>query len=801
MASGASSITSSIGAGAGAGFDVSGVVAQLTAIDRQPIFALQRRQDTLNREISALGAINTKLSALQTAANSVAEQSGLDIWQASTSDAAVATASAGTGAGAGSLTFRVDRLSGLHALRSRLVTGSTAASGGATTADRIAVVAGLGRTGVAHVRAGNTLANGSLAIAVEQASSGAQSTGTAVPTTTVVDATNNSFTVQVGGSTSTVTIANGTYDRAGLLTALQGAISNSGANGELTADMDASNQVVLTTVQEGSSSSIQVTGGSALGALGLSVDAIANTGTDGVISVRGHSTTVSNVSQGGVVTLDAGNGETLTATLDGGLRVGGATGKVAMLTTGSLQDVVSAINTANVGVKAQTVQTGTSAFRLQLSAATAGEETKLGVDPGVFNGLGGMVTAQNGQDAQITIGEGSGAFSVTSKTNTFDAVMGGWKITAKSASATNVTVDVQRDEDGVVKKVKDLVTSANEVISEMRKQTAVSTVKGGASGILAGDATMRSILGRVTSMFTGGGVTGVSVTRSGGIELDETKFRAAYQADPAAAVSSLTRGFSSSVSGVNYVSASSATRPGTYAVALTQAATKATSSTSFVGGAAGAETILVTRGSVSASYTTSSSESAESIRLGLQSALDKAGISLNVGLNGGGVNLSSGQWGTGGAFGVRWTTGGASEAVTGLNAEGTIDGRPATGLGRLLSLPADATSGAAGLRVEVTTEALSSMNVTYKAGLTGGISFGLQNIVQSNTGAMALADANRKSRVKAFTTQMDSMTRRADTREASLRRQYAALDSTIGKMKSQMSALQSQISSLGSNSD
>jgi flagellar hook-associated protein 2 len=311
---------------------------------------------------------------------------------------------------------------------------------------------------------------------------------------------------------------------------------------------------------------------------------------------------------------------------------------------------------------------------------------------------------------------------------------------------------------------------------------------------------MRSILGRVTSMFTGGGVTGVSVTRSGGVDLDEAKFRAAYQADPAAAVSSLTRGFSSSVSGLTYVAASSATRPGTYAVALTQAATKATSSTSFVGGAAGAETILVTRGSASASYTTSSSESAESIRLGLQSALDKAGIAINVGLTGGGVNLSSGQWGTGGAFGVRWTTSGTSEAVTGLNAEGTIDGKPATGLGRLLSLPTDATSGAAGLRVEVTAETLSTMNVTYKAGLTGGVAFGLQNIVQSNTGAMALADANRKSRVRAFTTQMDSMTRRADTREASLRRQYAALDSTIGKMKSQMSALQSQISSLGSNS-
>jgi flagellar hook-associated protein 2 len=165
------------------------------------------------------------------------------------------------------------------------------------------------------------------------------------------------------------------------------------------------------------------------------------------------------------------------------------------------------------------------------------------------------------------------------------------------------------------------------------------------------------------------------------------------------------------------------------------------------------------------------------------------------------VNLASNQWGTGGAFSVRWTTGGSADSVTGLNAAGTIDGQAATGLGRLLSLPTDSTSGAAGLRVEVTAETLGSQNVTYKTGLTGGIAYGLQGVVQANTGTMALADANRKARVRAFTTQMDSMTRRADTREASLRRQYAALDSTIGKMKSQMSALQSQIGNLSSGND
>jgi flagellar hook-associated protein 2 len=793
-----SSITSSIGAGAGAGFDVAGVVAQLSAIDRQPIAALQSRQDVLNREISALNSINTKLTALQTAANGVAEQSGLDLWQAASSDSSLATATAASGSNAGSLSFKVDRLAGLHTLRSRLVATSPSTSGGATTADRIAVVAGLGKTGISYVRAGSTLASGALAIAVEKASSGAKSSGSAVSSTTVVDGTNNSFTIQIGGSTNTVTIANGTYDRAGLLTALQAAISGSSASGKVTAEMNASNQIELTTVQEGSAASLQITGGTALTALGLGVEASANSGSDGIVAVRGHSTTISDTTQGTSVTLDAGNGETLTATLSGGLRVGGATGSVAMLATGSIQDVVSAINTANVGAKAQTVQTGTSSYRLQLSASVAGEDTKLGVDPAVFDGLGGMVTAQNGQDAQITIGEGSGAFSVTSKTNTFDSVMGGWKITAKSASTTSVTIDVQRDEDGVVKKVKDLIASANDVIAEMKKQTAVSTVKGAASGLLSKDSTVRSVLGRVTSMFTGGGVTGVSVDRNGAIQFDETQFRTAYESDPDTAVKALARGFSSSTSGVNYTGATNATKPGTYAVVLSQVATKATSSAAFVGGAGAAETVIVNRGSASASYTTSSGESAESIRLGLQNALDKAGIALSANLSGGGVNLSSNQWGTGGAFSVRWTTNGSTDTVTGLNAEGTIDGKTATGLGRVLSLPTDSTSGAAGLRVEVTAETTGSHSVTYKAGLTGGIAYGLQSIVQSNTGTMALADANRKSRVKAFTTQMDSMTRRADTREASLRRQYAALDSTIGKMKSQMSALQSQIGSLSS---
>ena len=792
----AGNVVSNIGAGAGAGFDVNGVVTQLMAIERQPIAALKSRQAGVSKELAAFTSVRSKLDSLKNAGIAISDSTALDVYTATSSNSSVADASATSGAATGSLSFAVTRLAGTHTLRSRLVASSLSAASGATTNQSLVVLGGIGSSGVKSVRAGSGLSTGAFAFSVEQASAAASVAGSSIATLTTIDNSTNQFTMSVNGSSHTVSIANGSYGKEELVAAINAAIAASSAAGNLTASLDAANHVQLQTRREGSSATVMITGGSALASIGLSVDSSAHTGTDGVVSVRGNSTVVTSVDSGSEITLDAGSGSTVVATLNGGLRVSNATGAVVSTGSGSVSDVVAAINGANVGVKATSVQSGVQQWRLQISSNTTGAAGAVAVDQSVFDGVGGMVVSQAAQDASLTFGEGAGAYSVESSTGVFDGVVSGWKITPKTVSTSPVTISVARDDAGVVAKVQALVNAANDALAELKKQSARGTPGGNNSGPLSGDATVRSLVSSISSAFSGTGIDGVSISRTNTVAFDAKKFLAAYQADPSGTVSKLARKAVITGSNMQYVAATAATAAGTYAVSLSRAATKAESTTEYPGGASGVETILVTRGSTSASYTTTAGESAQSIASGLQRAIDKAGMSITASSDGG-VKLSAGSYGSAGGFSTRWTTTGSVDAYAGLDAAGTIDGDTATGSGQYLSLPASSTSKAKGLRLLVSSSSIGAVGtVTYATGIAGSVAVALTSALNTLGGSISLAENARTSRVKGFNTQIASMERRANAREDSLRRQYAALDSNIGKMKSQQAALSSAIGSL-----
>ena len=130
---------------------------------------------------------------------------------------------------------------------------------------------------------------------------------------------------------------------------------------------------------------------------------------------------------------------------------------------------------------------------------------------------------------------------------------------------------------------------------------------------------------------------------------------------------------------------------------------------------------------------------------------------------------------------------------------GTIDGKTATGFGQYLSLGTDSTSGAAGLRIDTSKATTGAGSVTYKTGLAGAVAYAMTGLLRSGNGTLSLAESSRQTRVRAFTTQMDAMERRATAKEAQLKKQYAALDSTLGKMKGQLSSLASQLGNLSNS--
>ena len=231
--------------------------------------------------------------------------------------------------------------------------------------------------------------------------------------------------------------------------------------------------------------------------------------------------------------------------------------------SGSLDDVVSAIRNAGVGVNAVKVAAGTDAntgeplYRLQLSSTATGEKGAFEVYRGTASDVSGgtatnlltspgAATISAAQDARVTLYAGTAAEqSISSATNTFSELLPGVSVTVSAVSADPVTVSVARDDAAISTKAKDLVAGINGVFSLISVNSSVSTSTSSTGttstkgGLFTGDSMVRDVNqkvltaasapvnGRSPSEF------GISVTKSGTIEFDADKFAAALAKDPA----------------------------------------------------------------------------------------------------------------------------------------------------------------------------------------------------------------------------------------------------------------------------
>ena len=227
----------------------------------------------------------------------------------------------------------------------------------------------------------------------------------------------------------------------------------------------------------------------------------------------------------GAVTLTAADGSTR------GIAVG----------SGSLADLAAGINAAQAGVVATTVRTGADSYQLQLTAATPGGP---GSAISLTNVDLGTVDSDLGHDAEISIG----SITATSSTNTFTDLVPGLSLTLSDTAKTNQTVSVKvaQDDTAVKANVKALVDQLNTVLGSIDAKTANGTGAGG-KGVLAADATSRSLRDALLGTVFGNGTTsmaavGIQTDRYGKVVLDETAFATAYAADPAGVAARFTGG-------------------------------------------------------------------------------------------------------------------------------------------------------------------------------------------------------------------------------------------------------------------
>ena len=801
------------------GLDTTTIISQLMSLERQPQNRLKTLKTSLGNEISVYQSLNSKFSALASKAQELARAAGWRAMKASSSSTAV-TATASSNAAAGQLSFTVQQLARAGSVAS---TGTVASPSAVVAGGPVVVSRGADALGFSNVAGGAGLTTGSHTITVTQATSGASAVGTGALAGTTTFGADVTLDVTVSGVAKQYTISAGSYSQSQLATALTAA-----SGGDLTATVDGAGVLTITTTHEGSAASLAVTGGTAAASLALATGGPATAGTNGLLTVDGGPVvTVTSAGPGGATTLTGPKG-TVDASIASGLRVGTATVVNVDAGSGSLASLVDSINAAGAGISAAAVKVGATGYRLQISSTTTGADSNISVDTtNLTGGVASFATVQSGRDARIRIGEGAGAYDVTSRTDTITDLLPGVTVQLQAADpAATVTLTVAQDGNALADKVAALVDAANGALSTIKTNSTYDPETRKA-GILLADGKARHLADRVYTAISSAvgdnslgsaGAVGISLVRDGTIAFDRAKFLAAYAANPAAVADLFQEGGTATDSRVSYLAGSDNTQAGTYAVNITTPASQASATGTALSGAGilAAETIEVRVGGASgttATYAASAGESLESVADGLNAAFAQQSLALSAQVVSGQLVLRSSAYGSTAKFEVRSSALGVAGEQTGLVAAsgvweqhagvdvaGTINGVTATGNGQALIAPAtDSTLGGLALTVTATTAgALGTF--TYVPGIAARLDAAASDAIDFGTGSITTAISGRQQRITDIDSRIADWDVRLAAREATMRRQFAAMETALGNLRNQSNWLAGQLASLPTSS-
>jgi flagellar hook-associated protein 2 len=502
----------------------------------------------------------------------------------------------------------------------------------------------------------------------------------------------------------------------------------------------------------------------------------------------------------------------------------------------SLAGIRDAINKANIGVTATIVNDGgTSPYRLALTstsigktnsvkisvAGDAGLSTLLAHDPAAAQNLSETQTAQN---AEFKVD----GVSVSKASNSVNDVIQGVTLNllkANSPSTANLTV--ARDSASVTTAVNAFVKAYND-INKTLKDISAYDPNTKQSAILQGDSSVRSIQSQIRSQlsttikgltgnYTNLSQVGISFQKDGSLALDSTKFLAAIDGNFNDIAGLFATSGKTTDSLVTYVSSTAKTKPGLFAVNISQLATQG----KVVGSAAAGLTISsgvndslsITIDGVAASVTLSAGTyTAEALAAEVQSkvngagALSAAGIAVSVSQSAGVFTMTSNRYGsvssvTVGGNAVTDPTSnlfGATPDTTnanGVDVAGTIDGVVATGSGQYLT-------GATGIDVEglklLVTGGSVGVNrgtVSYSQGYAYQLDKLVDNLLSSSGPISSRTDGLNQS-IKDIGSRREVLNRRMVDIEARYRQQFTKLDTLLSSMNKTSAFLTQQLDSL-----
>jgi flagellar hook-associated protein 2 len=572
------------------------------------------------------------------------------------------------------------------------------------------------------------------------------------------------------------------------------------------------------------------------GSYNINVSKIAQAQT---ISSAGQVSTTTPIGSGASTTISFQFG-TITGTAASGVYTGAsfdqdatqATGTVTIdSTNNSLQGIRDAINAAKVGVQASIVGDGSATpYHLVLNSSKTGATSSMKISTTGDSALANLMNYDpagtqnfkevvNAQSANLTVN----GIPVTSASNSVSSAIQGVTITAQKVGTTNLnlTANTTQIQSGITA----FVNAYNSLNSTIASVTSYNpTTK--AAGALLGDATVQSVQNQIRSVMTnsvaglGGGLTnlaqiGISFQKDGSLAVDSGKLQSALSANFSDVAGLFAAAGKTTDSLTSFIGAGPNTKPGSYAVNITQLATQGnlTGSLNLNSGSttiASGTTLSFSVDGVAADVNlTAGTYTATQLASMIQSAVNGTagfsakGISINATIDSSGfLNMTSGSYGSTSNIsltnksgtGLDQLTGVVTSGTPGKNVTGTLNGVAAIGTGQTLTGASGSDS--AGIQVLISGGSTGDRgSVNFSQGYAFNLNAALSRFVGAN-GAITNATNGINSSIKDLQKQTETINKRLAVTQARYQAQFSALDKIVSSMTATQNFLTQQINVL-----
>lgn len=418
---------------------------------------------------------------------------------------------------------------------------------------------------------------------------------------------------------------------------------------------------------------------------------------------------------------------------------------------------------------------------------------------------------QKAQNAVIV----ADGIQVSRSSNTFEDVIEGVTLTAKSVSEDPILVSVTETAGTVDTLAADFVSSYNDLVSILEEATAYN-VDTNEAAALFGDTsitTLRNTLNRLvtssvpglTGEYTSFSSIGITLNENNTLSFDSAKFKEALDEDPDAVKSILLENATSSTSTVKFES-SEQDLFGTYGINITTAAERAEVSGGLALGAGGLtldERLVITINEQTTAIDLTSGSTIEQIVSQLNARFEEEDMQIQAANDGGVLKLTSIEYGSEQEISV-FSNRGAAEAGqlgigttsikdTGVDVVGTINGLAAEGVGQKLTGTADEIEG---LELLITATAPTTATLTMTQGISSRVLREIDSITDSENGLFAARATSYSSQSEDINDQITALNARLDAEEERMKAQFVALETRLSQLNSEGDFLLQQLSAM-----